>query len=51
MYSLAFKMMNLKGAQMQTWNKPRHLGADPRPTDKVQLVRKLYSVKKRLKKH
>jgi len=43
----------LKGCteRLQTWNVPRHLGADPRPTDEVQLSKKQYGAEKRLKKH
>ena len=43
----------LKGCteRLQTWNIPRHLGADPKRIDEVQLVWKLYGVEKRLKKH
>jgi len=43
----------LKGCteRLQTWNIPRHLGADPRPTDDIQLTKKQYGVEKRLKKH
>jgi len=43
----------LKGCteRLQTWNIPRHLGADPRPTDEVQLSKKQYGVEKRVKKH
>jgi len=43
----------LKGCtdRLQTWNIPRHLGADPRPTDEIQLSKKQYGVEKRVKKH
>ena len=37
--------------RLQTWNQPRKINTEPKPTDDVQLVRKEYGVVKRPKTH
>ena len=36
--------------RLQTWNQPRKLHVDPRPTDGVQLAKKEFGIEKRVKK-